>query len=241
MKKNIFLPIIALIFFAAPSIAQTNTWMIYANGSYDKVSFTPSPQFAITAQDAPTYITSWNANTGIGYTVSNHIMVGLQGGYGSQQVPDNIRTIQGSNSGYFANIQALNSWQAGAFCRYTSSLAKRFYVYAQFYAAKYGQTNNSENTFVPIPTGYATNPAIAPEGNGFIFNLFPAVGMNIVKGYGIHADIGGISYTTYNAISAATLHHFNVTLGQQFSFGIHKILGWKKRTDPAPAVPESKG
>jgi hypothetical protein len=53
--------------------------------------------------------------------------------------------------------------------------------------------------------------------------------MEVFKGYGIHMDLGGISYTSYKSgTTDADLHHFNVTLGSQFSFGIHKIIGWKK-------------
>jgi hypothetical protein len=57
-----------------------------------------------------------------------------------------------------------------------------------------------------------------------------------MRGYGINVSLGGVNYTSYNSTgSTSDEKHINVTLGQQFSFGLHKILGWKKLN--APVLP----
>jgi len=112
-------------------------------------------------------------------------------------------------------------------------------VYTQLFAGKYGVNEEIDypTTAQVQPYTYVT-PGL-PDGNGFEVDLFPAIGVNIIQGFGAHMDIGGISYNTYNATDGQSpnMHHFNITFGQQFSVGIHKIIGWKKFNAAAPKQP----
>ncbi len=65
------------------------------------------------------------------------------------------------------------------------------------------------------------------EGNGVVVDLSPVVGCNIFKGFGVHMDAGGINYNVFNT-RTNKISELNITLGQRFSFGLHKIIGWKK-------------
>ncbi len=244
MKRTIFGTVIVMM-FSICVLAQKNTWMLYGSGSYDNVNYTnnlPNTNNGAAYSSAPLSVVGWGADLGIGYELSNHIMIGLQGGYGKQEGINLSSYTVSTSSGYASILEERKytnaTWNAGVFCRYTSWLGKRFYVYGQMFFGKYGLTeevNNMNANVVQSQPYYFTSPS-APEGNGLAINLFPAIGVNIIQGFGAHMDIGGISYTTYNVegtpvyngFNSSNRKHFNVSLGKQFSFGIHKIIGWKK-------------
>ena len=221
MKKGNLLTIAMILLFSTAAIAQKNTWMIYGNAAYDNENYTNNANNP-GVPGTPVTLVSWNVSPGIGYQFSNHFMIGVEGGYGKQ---DGIEPSYPGFYGSGKNTSAL--WQAGLFGRYTSWLGKRFFVYTQLSATKYSVDVTSGYSGSTIPYGYPNNPEM-PDGNGFMVTLFPAVGVNILQGFGVHIDIGGISYSTFNAFTTLDQHHFNITLGRQFSFGIHKIIGWKK-------------
>ncbi|PQJ10053.1 hypothetical protein CJD36_015250 [Flavipsychrobacter stenotrophus] len=62
--------------------------------------------------------------------------------------------------------------------------------------------------------------------------------MNIIHGFGVHMDIGGIQYTMASMIdNYGDYNRLRLTLGHQFHFGLHKIIGWQKLNDK----PSQKG
>ena len=159
--------------------------MIYGDGNYHHATYSPVYQY-----ESPTNLASWELNIGAGKMVSDHFMVGLQAGIGSSDVEELIIGPQTTN---YVGVTG-KTWQAGAFCRYTSLMSKRFYTYTQLFAGGYGANYQTDNTSFFHAPSYVPETPEFPNGSGFIINLFPAVGMNIKDGYGIHADIGGISY-----------------------------------------------
>ena len=235
--KNTLLCTAALA-LALTANAQKGTWMIYGSGSYDTKDYMQSQA----AMNSPTYqrstspvtLDALGVSAGVGYSISDHFMVGLQGGYSRQEQVYGGYSSYPASTGYVTyytedKYQQAN-WTVGVFGRYTSWVTKRIFVYSQLYAGKYGVNYKWLGTeSVYGPQAYTMVSPEIPDGNGFVVNLFPAVGMEVFKGYGVHMDVGGISYTSYTSgTTGSDLHHFNVTLGSQFSFGIHKIIGWKK-------------
>jgi hypothetical protein len=226
------------LFCAVYANAQKNTWMVYGSGSYDTKDYMQS-QAAMNStpyqqSSSPLTLDALGGSAGVGFNISDHFMVGLQGGYSRQEQIYGGYNYYAASTGY-VNYYAEDkyqqtNWTVGVFGRYTSWVTKRIFVYSQLYAGKYGVNYKWLGTeSVYGPQAYTTASPEIPDGNGFVVNLFPAVGMEVFKGYGIHMDLGGISYTSYKSgTTDADLHHFNVTLGSQFSFGIHKIIGWKK-------------
>ena len=240
--KHISFAVLITLFFSVTATAQKNTWMIFGNGTYDNMAYSNNNGGANYYGAAPLSLTGWGANAGAGCMVSEHIMVGLQGGYNSQEEADQSDYYFNSYPYAYYGKEKVSNWQAGAFCRYTTALGKRFFVYAQFFGGKYGVNYKDEPTTqgYTVPPYYTPVTPNLPDGNGFIFNLLPAVGMNIFHGYGINLSIGGISYSTYTSTTdPSTLHHLNVTLGREYTFGIHKVINWNKLTAPptAPAAP----
>lgn len=240
-----------LLLYCTGVRAQKNTWFLYGTGTYDNQKYTPNANSFYSIYNGnsginylyianPFSLTSWAINPGLGYMVGNNLMVGIQGGFGKQENAI-ITSTYYYNNGTYTNApsdykQTTTTWQAGVFCRYTSSLSKRFYVYTQLFAGKYGSDDAIDRVgYIATPYNYYTVPPATHDGNGFVFNLSPAVGMNAFHGYGVNLSVGGLSYTTYNAISASNLNHFNITLGQ-FSFGIHKVIGWEKITAAPPVA-----
>ncbi len=241
------------LFCAVYANAQKNTWMIYGGGTYDNQDYLQS-QASINSglyqTASPQTYETLLFNSGVGYSISDHFMVGLQGGYGRQEylyIADNVYYFPPNGSSpYTTNLlekQQETTWSAGVFARYNSWVSKRIYVYGQMFAGKYGISYKTIGIdYANTPRQYVSISPDIPDGNGITVSLFPAVGIEVFKGYGVHMDVGGISYTSYNTTTTASdLHHFNVTLGSQFSFGVHKIIGWKKYSaKPQATTPTGK-
>ena len=171
-------------------------------------------------------------------------MIGVDGGINSRE--DVSNTTQYINSSYGSTFYTeeqkykTTGWQLGLFCRYSTNTASRFFVYGQLYATKYGFDNNSETYY----SGYNNNAQpytfsnpVMPSGRGFVVGILPVVGVNLFKGFGLHVDCGGIIYNSYKTseptYSNADLRRINITFGHHFSFGIHKVFGWKKLNNVA--------
>lgn len=225
MYKTFILTVFTTILFAAAATAQEHTWMIFGGGGYDKVNYTENATIYNGPNGSdPLPLIGWAVNLGIGCQFSKHFMAGALGGYGRQDGADSYAPYYNSATIKFTD----KFWQAGVFGRYTSWLSKRFFFYTQLNAFKYAESWTQEQLSATTVQPYTYSYPATPDGNGFTVSLFPAIGATVWKGFGVNMDIGGIGYSVYHSFSAATRHHFNVTLGQQFSFGIHKIIGWQK-------------
>jgi hypothetical protein len=238
MKRHFFLLGIVLAVTASEAPAQENNWMLNASGSYDNKHYTSSmPNYY--GKPADLNLKGWSLHAGVGKTIGFHIMVGLEGGGGKQ---DGV--WQASNSYgtmYSQDKYHTSNWNASVFGRYTSDVSRRIFAYAQLYVTKFENDyirdpSLVQNTALPY---YYVSPTM-PAGNGIEVGLKGVAGVNIIRGYGLYVDVGGLNYTSYNSAVrgslASDLKEFNFTLGQHFSFGIHKVLGWKKMNNVAPVT-----
>ena len=201
------------------ALAQKDTWIVDLNAGFDNQKYASK-----NSSDESVVTSSWTLHAHVGKQLSDHFVLGLLGGYGEQQ--ELIRYY--IYSGYDLNKYKTTLWQVGAYGRYTYSISKHIFVYSQFSVSKYGNDTKMISSTSSNYPGPVDN-SIPEDGNGLLVNLYPAIGLNIINGFGVHMDVGGIYYsrfyTPYSDIS-----RLHVNFGQQFSFGLHKIIGWKKHT-----------
>ena len=222
-----------LLLSVSSASAQKGLWIIDANGSFDKTTYVAN--FANSTAGHPDIsVYNTSLNTRIGYHISDHFLAGITGGFAiNEYLFDNYGT------GIDVDRVKVSNWNFGIYCRYTEWIGKRFFVYSQFSVSRYGnsidQTYYSGYYNVPNSSSYPTYLA----DNGTIIDLSPVVGMSIYKGYGIHLDVGGINYSIANNSTNRT-NELNFTLGQQFTFGLQKIIGWKKFQAKGSASDETK-
>ena len=232
MTNNRLLILFAVMLFSFRAMAQNNTWIVDLNGGLDNRKYTPVNY----SSAEPLTINGWSLNTAIGRHLSNHFVLGLLGGYGQQQEVDQYSY---GNGIYDTRKYRITSWHVGAFGRYNYSISRRIFVYSQFSISKYSRDyqliSSTENYVIAPPSSY--DVVLVPEGNGLIISVFPAIGFNILQGWGVHMDVGGIYYDRFNSTASYDRNEIKVNFGQSFSFGIHKIIGWKKYT---PATVEGK-
>lgn len=160
--------------------------------------------------------TSWNANPAIGYQLSNHITLGLQGQYNAFK-------------SYAPNGEVDNksrTMSIGAFGRYTANLGSIFFAYLQTNA---GYVSIDQEEFqIPGFTAY--------KSNGYSVSLFPAIGAKVYRNWAVNLNIGGVNYS--NTKSADNVHKqtgINYNLGDGVNIGISKNFACHKK-----AVPKGK-
>ena len=215
----------ALALLAASNVfAQANTWIIDANGSVDNQQFKPASGYG----GDPISLTGWSANAAVGRHVSEHFVVGLQGGYGQQEQMNYYSYSAANGTIYQQNKIRMSQWHFGVYGRLTYTITPWMFVYSQLSVSKYGRDYKTiDVTQNNYSYAFFTEQPNLPEGNGISISAFPAVGFNIIHGFGLHLDVGGINYEQFNALGDK-YSHINVNFGQQFSIGIHKIIGWKR-------------
>lgn len=218
MKKLVLLLLASATITAVH--AQTHSWLVYGNAGYDRTTTDLNLGQATS--------TNWAINPGIGYQFNDHLTVGVQGGYNRMSTTTPAFWVYPYQYPYtYSSITSVNeSWTAGAFFRYTQWLGNIFFLYGQVNMS-YISTSNSGNQYdlyYNLPAGvYPQN--IVTSGNGFQAQLFPAVGVNIYKGFALNFSFGGINYTSLSPESSfggGNSDHFNITLGQQINVGVSK-------------------
>lgn len=210
--KKLFLALVAMALLTNAN-AQKNSILVYGTASFgtDKTEMG-----AATSTN-----NSCSINPGIGYQFSHKSTIGIQGGYGM------MNTI---NSASFAGINfelqnKISEWQAGAFYRYTCNLNKIFSIFGQVNAG-YFSGMTSQDTVGIIAVG-----KFEDTYNGFAVSAFPAIGVNVHKGWALNFAFGGIGFQTATWDKAnMTNTAFDVTFGQQINVGISKNIfcGHKK-------------
>lgn len=169
--------------------------------------------------------TNWNVSPGIGYQISNHITLGLQGGYWSSKTESkNAWTPAPPSSITLAN--SWREWQIGAFGRYTMPLGGIFSMWTQLNASYVsGKTSMDTVGF----NGISATPfvaAVEDTYNGFQATLTPALAINVHNGLALNFGIGGIGFRTVSYDKAPTTQSsFMFTFGQQINVGISKNFG----------------
>ena len=99
------------------------------------------------------------------------------------------------------------------FIRYAKTISPIFSVYGQFQA---GYVHSSEN-----PGSFSSN--------GFNAQLFPAVFINVKKGFGLNFSFGGLSYNSTKPSGGSSTNSFALTFGSGASFGISKNFGGRHK------------
>lgn len=146
---------------------------------------------------------AFNISPGVGYQLDNHWTLGLSGSFNTNRTKSNAANADWNYS---------NSYGAGAFVRYTMPVSKIFALYNQFDAGYLGTTTNNGGG-----SNYKTN--------GFRASITPAVGINIINGFGLNLGFGGISYQSTKISGVpGTAGAFNFTFGSQFDIGISKNI-----------------
>jgi hypothetical protein len=158
MKKLI----LALLAVATVSVAnaQEGSWLLYGNGGFNLST--------LSAGGTSVSTTSFNINPGVGYQLSKHSTLGVQGGYGSTTYPG--LTSDSTVSGY----------SAGVFYRYTHNFDKTFFMFAHANASYLGQDFGGGNV------------------SGFGVNIVPAIGVNVYNGWALNFGFGGIDFTSFS-------------------------------------------
>ncbi len=109
------------------------------------------------------------------------------------------------------NQDKQNVFSAGPFLRYSKSLSGLFIVYGQLQATfGSGKTTHSGNFSEETKFSYAD------------ISFFPAVFINVKKGFGLNFNIGGIEYNYTKQDGYGNQKVFAITIGQTFSVGISK-------------------
>lgn len=198
--KKLLLALLAVGGFASAN-AQKNTVLLYGNAGY--ASSTVDYGFA-------SYKTSaWGINPGLGYQFSNHMTVGLMGGY------NNMRTPMSDGVNY--NIQ--KDWSVGAFWRYTHYMGSTFFMYNQLQLAYVAGSSQTEG--------------LSDKGmyDGVSGSWFPAVGAFVCKGLALNFNIGGVGFRSVSGDAASinspgvSQNDFAITMGQQINMGVSLNIG----------------
>lgn len=190
------------LFLAA--IAATSTLCVKAQ----KGSVLVGGEITYTSASTPSE-TSNNNNTSsqlefspfVGYQFTNNITAGVTFGISSQK--DKTSTSETKT----------NLFMAGPFIRYTKTLSDIFSVYGQFEAV-FGSGKNT----------YQYNGSNLSEAKYSTtgINLFPAVFINVKKGFGLNFNIGGLTYVSVKPEGEKSTSIFSFTLGKSASIGISK-------------------
>ena len=162
--------------------------------------------------------TMWDASPGVGYQFNHNWTLGLGISWGQN-------AIKAGTSGYVplgpngatpatqGEKFTENMYKVGPFARYSHYIRKSetFFWYGQFdfdYAGGY-HTNEG-------------NPATAKH-NGIYTGIYPALGINVGRGFCMNFSIGGLNYSTDKLQDATySTNTFNFTFGHMVNFGVSK-------------------
>ncbi|MDI9320206.1 MAG: hypothetical protein QM530_06975 [Phycisphaerales bacterium] len=204
--KKLLLSILACGTIAAAN-AQAGSWLLFGQAavhstSNDELGGTTTPPVSNTVH--------WMATPGVGYQFDNHFTLGMYAGY--------------ENGGYKAvgtgqPWMRTNDWQAGVFVRYTENLNKIFSVFGQLNTG-FIHGNSTQDGKVEDNSRY----------NGFEIRFNPFIAVNVHKGLALNFGIGGIEYNNKGYENRNNANgSFDLTFGQQFSWGISKNFGGHNR------------
>lgn len=145
--------------------------------------------------------TSFTLSPCIGYQFDDHITAGIQLNVAGTKFNGAAVNIPESKTSVLG---------VGPFVRYTRKLSDVFFVFGQLEGSYiYGKQKLGNTTI--------------SKANGVSGNIFPAVGINVYKGFALNFNVGGISYvTTKFEGSDNRQNNFKTSFGDQVNFGISK-------------------
>lgn len=213
MKKLLILS--AILVSITHAWAQSDVWLIEAGGAYKHINIAENGPSGFSE---PLSLKDWNVIGNIGCKVKNNVSLGVTVGYGQKDYVDF------SSSYYTGQTTTAIIWSAGVWGRYSYTVNSWLFIYSQLNISKFTVDTKVVKEFnqapVAIPSDYYGTPL---RSDGFTGNLYPAVGFNIVNGFGIDISMGGIEYSS-NKPTGITDKELNITIGQQFRFGLHKFI-----------------
>lgn len=203
--KKLILSLLACGTIATAANAQAGSWLLFGQAGVSANSYDGAA-----GPGSPANATNWYATPGLGYQFDNHWTLGLFGEYGYTGT---------KATGTGQPRLGSNGWQAGVFVRYTENLNKIFSVFGQFNG---GFTHGNMTTDGKVNTN--------SRYNGFDLNFTPFIAVNVHKGLALNFAIGGIGYMNkaYENVNNSN-GSFNLSFGQQFSWGISKNFGGHTR------------
>lgn len=173
----------------------------------------------------------WNINPGIGYQFTDNITVGVQGGFMSMKNTNLATTSLLGVTTEVETINKMNGYQAGVFFRYGMKISKMFTLFDQIDASYLAGKSTTDATTTVNPGGSTSIPqVINDEYNGFAARLFPGLQVHVKDGMAINFSFGGLEYRTIttdmnNNASSVTTSSFDLTLWEQFNFGVSYNIG----------------
>lgn len=155
---------------------------------------------------------NWSFSPGIGYQINDNWTVGINIAWSQ------VQTGQDASGGGIV----MNNYWGGPFVRYTHTISSMFYCFSQLDLSYIGSYRTPGH-----------HPADM-KASGFGANLWPAIGINVGKGYGLNFSLGGLGYSAVTPSSDAgqwpagqtnTTTKFNLSFGQTLMIGLSKNFG----------------
>jgi hypothetical protein len=198
--------------------AQKETLLIFGNTSgVNNVSVDDNSQWR-------NNVAQWLLNAGAGYQVSQHVTLGLQGGY-----YHSLLEIKQTQPGGIPLISTTSGTEygVGAFCRYTQYLGDIFFVGLQADAG-YNRRKASYSDNFTFGSVSSANGIIGAD-------IFPTVGAFIYRKWALNFGIGGINYR-YSHVSGVRQSFLNFNFGHSATIGLSKNISFHKKANAETAV-----
>jgi len=183
--KKILLALVATCSMIAAN-AQSNSVLLYGN-----TSVTADNQWART---------DWSLTPGVGYQFNTNWTVGV-----------NVSWAQNQNG--TGHDTVMNYYHFGPFVRYTHTISKLFYCYAQLDVNYMGSYRT--------PGDHAADL----KATGFGAGITPALGINLGKGYGLNLSLGSLSYSSTTPDGGSAISTMDFSFGKVLGVGISKNFG----------------
>jgi len=111
----------------------------------------------------------------------------------------------------------VSTWSAGPFARYTHAMGSMFYCFGQ----------------ADLGFGGASSSGTSLESSVGIM-VWPAIGMNVGKGYALNFSLGGIGYSSMTPNGGTAQTQFTLNFGQTMMIGLSKNFACKMHGNHKP-------
>lgn len=213
-RKTIFF--VLCILACTTTFAQKKTWIFELDGRYDR-------QMA-----GSETLTNWDYKLNVGRHLAYNFLIGLMCTRSNNEyfVPTLVtyNLTKGPVTYQENEIYQQSGFGVGLWTRYTCNLTRRLYFYIHGSATLIDYNNKQ----VGNQTYFPTMPVTSPEPSQILygcdlFELYPALGYEVYKGWGVHLYAGGINYT-YNNNGFYKYDRLQFDLGKRAFIGIQKII-----------------
>lgn len=218
--------IVFLSLLTAKVYAQNGRLLLEAGGGYNKRKISNDTGSFY----KPATLNYYDVSLRVGYRLARNWVGGIILEHGKKDYLQTLIVHSGLQSLYYTGKINATTQTYGLFCRHTHFFNQWIFVYGQAEAAAFTTKVETETPLpyptIPVPADRSETPT---EPAGFAIRLFPAVGLNIIHGWGLDLSIGGLEYNRTNNNYDYFTKTVTITLGQQFNMGIHKFIGNNKK------------